>query len=221
MVSKGSQISNETEPKRLPRFSEHKNLLQAIGEESKNKSKGFKNGSKVVSVEINESKLLEFSYLSACHKRELFSTHRRPLKFGTIISDKDKYYLCIQPLCDGVRLKLDTKIKFPMIELYRKSSSSASSFPACALKIDGNLEFLFLPMKPHQQIVNLEFKPLKEFRDVRTFRNNFESPNKSKKYKWLAELREDITQSIVHKISHDSSRIGTDLYEWMRNRSKH
>lgn len=216
IATKKKATLKEVEPKKLPKLSDHQSLLDTLGETT---ADSYKAGNKFIFVENNDAKFLEFSHLSSCHKRELFSQHRHPLKFGTIVERDNKYYLCIQPLCDGVRLEIGVNVKFPMVQLYRKGLKSASPTAACSIKIASKLEFLYIPEKPHQQIVNLEFQCLEKPRDVRTYRNNFVT-SKNKKYKWLAELREDFTRSIVHKIANLSSRIGTDQYEWMRVTSK-
>ncbi len=170
---------------------------------------------------------LELSRRSLRHNSSLKSVS---LKQGTIIKgENNDIYLCIQPLCDSVRLK--DKSSFIFIK------GQIDEIHYNLILDDSNEDYIKIKIKPTtSNIERIEFSVNNEkgmiigerdngiiifhstFNVVKS--SNDELENKTFKYEWLGELKTGFAQRMISEVSHNLSRIGLDQHEWMRLKLK-
>jgi CheY-like chemotaxis protein len=124
------------------------------------------------------------------------------------------YWLCVQPLCDSVRLEGDTA--FPLLPL---------------LPVEHGKKFdILLPEGRGYQRFRLSKKPSKI--DMQTFavhpsdgdavlatmrRRDFVFKSRQRQlYLWVAELKPEYAQRIAQQIANEFSRVGLIESEWLR-----
>lgn len=181
---------------------------------------GFNNSKEAIRIENNIDALKEFSHNDCCRSRARFSSSEKsnhPLKFGTVIFREDVYYLCLQPLCDSIRLKSTKETIFPFVQLeFRKNNKSFKY----VIKKDGDFIGLRAVNKPHQSLHSFGFMANKETGDVRTDGNNIFKGCSEQEFMWVAELKESYVQGLAHSIATQGTRIGMEQFEWLRHKSK-
>lgn len=126
-----------------------------------------------------------------------------------------RYWVCIQPICDCVRLE-ELRL-FPLLEL-KVITDQSKKFE------------LVLPDSKSFVHVNVVYRPYKSRMEgfepssdgsmmirgeLRTNEFYFTAENGTK-YKWIGELRFEQAQRIVNKYAAELSRVGLDESEWLR-----
>lgn len=182
----------------------------------------FKKDLKAFYLESDDKMFHLFSSLDCINYRHKFCTSNcHPLKFGTVIEQKElqsgkiRYFLCLQPLCDSIRLRELTT--FPFVELTKDKKSP------CYVLINNDNSILNLRPRnnPHQHLHSFKFEPSASTSDVRCNENFIiQQGDTSYEYKWLAELRLHHTQELAHSIANQGTKIGADKFEWLRINSK-
>lgn len=161
----------------------------------------------------------KFSQLMA--SRTFYGSGSKTLKLGSIIyeEEKDSYFLCVQPVCDSVRLKAPRTFVFVEMEKAQPGTGSASHVVVLP---DGSLlELLyqpksylcyavsFTPDSSAQQIVaNVDDDGVSYFEDV-----------DGTKYHWVDQLKASHAQRAVEQFASDLSRVGLTESEWLRRLS--
>ena len=162
--------------------------------------------------------------------RSRYESPTPTLTLGTIVAetlgDGDaKYWLCVQPVCDSVRLK--DKRSFPFLKMSRSAVDAAFNY----LVRDGNSWVeLSLQLRPHQSRL-INFKPDAGKREVVALNENgdwyFQStdPTSKKdatqmKYRWIADLKTEHAQRVANDYSFQISRVGLMESEWLRRWAK-
>ena len=158
-----------------------------------------------------------FSRLMA--SRTFYHQKRKPLRLGSVLFRKhDKtYLLCIQPVCDSVRLKKDTSFVF--VELIVTEPGEDNS-PASHIVV-----------REHNKFVELYYQP-KSYRcfvaTFAPFKNQIltEEPAKEKspffddtsgtRYLWVDQLKITHAQRAVEDLARELSRVGLTESEWLR-----
>lgn len=211
------------------KFSILKTDGKEISEKDKSKLKSgtlkfLKEGKLSISIEDEEKNLEAFSINDCTRDRMLFSNEpilNFPLKFGVIIKgpkiepkeggDGEDYFLCLQPLCDSVRLTNSTNFIFIKLD----SNKNKVDF----IVKDGAKQLsLSTSSMPHKVLKLIEFEPISKTGDVRTNEQKiFEAKDKTQ-YTWLAELKENYTQTVAHTLFSNGTRIGMDKFEWLRQK---
>ena len=145
------------------------------------------------------------------------------LRLGSIVATKDSgnsiYLLCIQPLCDSVRL--DRTRKFPFLKLNERKAGSGQSFDLVVgdgqqlkrLYVSRNAyDIRVIPMKPDPKSKWVEGK---RTNDQWEFRRVQGSP-----VRWLADLKPVFTHRILNQFVGHVSRVGLTESEWLRRMAK-
>ncbi len=145
------------------------------------------------------------------------------LNLGTIIrlSEKDEYYICIQPRCDCVRITEPTDFVFL---LFKKTESKKFDI---VLKDNGDYIHL---------IAGIKGNSIKNFMKLIKFPVNIDgndtilATNEGQiylfkdvegiKYSWIGELKGDQALRLSNEFSNNLSRIGLHESEWLRRSSK-
>jgi Response receiver domain len=125
---------------------------------------------------------------------------------------RPKYWVCIQPICDCVRIRGERS--FPFLEMVEDNGRFNLVLP------DDEKEFVKarIIFRPHK-LRMMEFKAT-DHGMVRGVREGeavfFKAERSENKYRWIGELKFEQAQRIVNKYAAEISRVGLDESEWLR-----
>jgi hypothetical protein len=125
-----------------------------------------------------------------------------------------RYWVCIQPICDSVRIK--EKRSFPFLELETVTGNGKFELVLPEGKGFVHVHVLYRPYKLRME----NFDPSTD--GSQTVRGKYRKDGfyftaKSKtRYLWIGELRFEQTQRIVNQYAAELSRVGLDESEWLR-----
>ena len=134
------------------------------------------------------------------------------LELGVVLQDGEgRYWLCIQPLCDSVRL--DSSRAFPMLPLALDPQEPT----AMIRSPEGDAIRVGLDPSPHRLAVP-EFSPTHERAviaqgDPSNWR--FTSDDGAE-YRAITRLRPEVAAQAVQGLASEASRTGADVSEWLR-----
>ena len=146
------------------------------------------------------------------------------LTLGTVVRGKEesgdwRYFMCLQPKCDAVRLKGDTG--FPFLKL--SISNDSSRFGCVILNAEGDKVYLDVDETPGKLLV-LSFTPNSDvggeviashssggvcFLDV-----------KGDEYEWVAALKDEHALDVADKVAKKLARPGPNHSEWLRRANR-
>ena len=148
------------------------------------------------------------------------------LALGTIVAEDTEsgtsYLVCIQPLCDSVRLSEPRH--FPFLKFTLASSPEAKDFGYIVKDRDKTIE-LRLKIRPHetQQIL---FKPKSGEQEIRALQTgadwtfSSDSAQTVRQFRWIADLKPAHAQRIANDFAYQVSRVGLTESEWLRRKAK-
>lgn len=146
------------------------------------------------------------------------------LQLGSVVFDTrhSRYWLCIQPLCDSVRL--DGPTRFPLLRLERLAEDQPKQLfhiVVSAHDAGGAPIRLFSAGKPRDlYTVRVQPGPDRTARFARDEAGAWRLPQGSEgEFVWLGELKPAQAQRVAEDLSGELSRIGLDESEWLRRRS--
>lgn len=149
--------------------------------------------------------------------------HRPILTLGTIIksessgssNESGKFWLCIQPRCDSVRIWEERNFFFLLLEVVdgdRKFDlvleDKENKFKKLRInyKIYESSNFKFAPYESEEQVIRAK-------EENGTF--VFDTTDK-KRLEWVSELKSEHAQRIANNFAAKLSRVGLDESEWLR-----
>ena len=146
---------------------------------------------------------------------------------------RTEYLLCIQPLCDSIRLSFECPRRFPFLPLHvTKSGQSADvMIPVDHMSTRRSTrgESLRFSSKPYELRVH-KFRPAKGDSVVTATRQGDEGdqPNGAwyfesvdgQHYRAICRLRNEFTQQAVQRLTSGVARPGVDQSEWLRRRHR-
>ncbi|MCL6238248.1 response regulator receiver domain [Acinetobacter sp. ANC 5033] len=183
-------------------------------------SKTFSN--KHIQFMFDDNSLNQHLELSAiqCTRRNmrtLGENYKPTLKQGAIIKrqGKNEYYVCIQPLCDSVRLTCSTNFTF------LKISKVSNTKPMTHVIHGVEVAYLAFDVDPKSKNIYMaQFLPDPAEKMVKAELCNekyiFKSGNEV--FEWCGEFKQPIFQGIVNDVSASLARVGFDSFEWLRLR---
>lgn len=138
-------------------------------------------------------------------------------KISCHCNNTSKYYLCIQPRCDSVRLKNaeEPLLFFPLEDIDEKKSFIAVTFKDNA---DDDKTKVLGAKALNKAVIKIFIKPDDSDRITAIYDNArfiFKTKN-GDKYRWVTELKFSYAQKFIEKLSRQISRVGIDEYEWFR-----
>ena len=143
------------------------------------------------------------------------------LQLGTILkectrNEENLYFLCLHPPCDSVGLKKPTNYLF--IRLSQGNSRNADFVLKSANK--NYTPFLLRRSRQKTQLLTLSFDPTDRDRVYAyRWREQWRFRSNKVRYRWMAELRKEKAQAIIHRVAMNTSRVGMDEFEWLRQQS--
>lgn len=179
---------------------------------------------KKIYINLKNVNNLSHETLSAveCKRRDLQSL--KPgitlptIKQGSIVKHEDSYYICMQPLCDSVRIDKNTNFIFLKIE----AVDAPRNFTHVVRGFDG--EFIKFSIKPgSKDIHTFKLEPDTLTNTVKVVKESdqyivkyFNASGDVTPLLWLGELKANVAQSIANKLAEQISRVGLDTNEWLR-----
>ena len=156
----------------------------------------------------------EFARTSA-HARErhrVAPDYRAKLTLGTIVRSEDEYLICIQPVCDAVRLQNPTAFVFSPLVVDTNRFDVVVSDPVgttVCLKLNARVS----------AVRTIDFGP---DADTRTVVSVPDSDGQAfvgvlgRKLTWICDLKTSFALRLSHRVAENLSRIGLDEFEWQR-----
>ncbi|MEM5442873.1 response regulator receiver domain [Serratia marcescens] len=144
------------------------------------------------------------------------------IKLGSIIKDKNgKYFICLQPLCDSVRLSSDASFLFLSVKEVKEPKGKfthviqsktgehirlmARCSTQCIRKFDLKRDRTTRTVKASNSATNSEY----------TIKYKKETGGTEELY-WVGELKNNVAQALSNQVAASISRIGLDTNEWLR-----
>lgn len=159
-----------------------------------------------------------------CKRRDGLSLNNEPyepnVKLGSIIKDvNENYYVCLQPLCDSVRLKSPTGFIFLKAEVV---SAAKGKFTHVIRTKQG--EKIKLIIRPKATNIfkfiltpDLSTKTVKSIQIENNYLIEYQNANNEiEDLTWLGELKNNVAQAIANNLASNISRVGLDTNEWLR-----
>ena len=156
--------------------------------------------------------------------KNLYSGSQSPiLTLGTILKklpidhsdDSDRFWLCIQPRCDCVRIEENRNFFFLPLDKVEEDDK----FDLVVKLDDGDYEKLKINQKIYDSNHFQFSSNCADDQVVRAEREGsdyiFEATDESR-FKWISELKNQHAQRIVNNFAANISRVGLDESEWLR-----
>lgn len=191
------------------------------------KAKKFREGK--TPIEFADSGHQEYARLTVIHLMNNYPRlwkSQAQLKSGTVVKlegagdQAAKYMVCVQPICDAVRLAVGegSFTKFPFLELEQVGPEKHFS-----LVVQDGDNYVYLSTKHKlSEIVMASFAADQNSRDVRTAGEENERTFVDKydaRYRWISELKEIYAMEIQNVMSTQGGRVGSNKFEWFRSKS--
>ena len=164
-----------------------------------------------------------FAILTSLKNRYGRSEHKPILTLGTIIksessgssNESGKFWLCVQPRCDSVRIRGARNFFFLPLEVVDGDTKfdlvledKENKFKKLRIhyKIYESANFEFVPDGSEEQVIRAK-EENKKFVFYTTDKTRFE---------WVSELKSEHAQRIANDFAAKLSRVGLDESEWLR-----
>lgn len=151
-------------------------------------------------------------------QRTFYSEETRFLKLGTILKEmkgEKRFLLCLQPVCDSVRLTKQTPFLF--CEMVNKASNNPD--PAYIISQDDKTYVdLFCGTKKEHRLL-IKFPPNHRNKIIAKKNDHGEyvlTDSESNTYHWLTQLKPAQAQRAAELFSRELSRVGLTESEWVR-----
>lgn len=153
--------------------------------------------------------------------RTHYLTSKRRLRLGAVLRDPDCcYHLCLQPVCDCVRL--DGMRHFLLLQLHTKDSQEADGKTNLIVFEEDNAKELWVKHKSYL-LRTEEFGPVEdgEVAAAQQTSGSYIFKTKSgREYTWVAQLKEEHAQREAEYLARELSRVGLTESEWLRRMAK-
>jgi hypothetical protein len=151
--------------------------------------------------------------------RYLYGDARRTLHLGTVLQDEKnkEFWLCVQPVCDSVRL--GGQAGFPLLRL-KKGKPGKKSQICFPVRTGEGTEMLSSTAKADEiEVVQFDPDPASErvvFKKSTSDseRHTIRSADGTA-YVWLAELKTAHSNRVAHKLGEQLARVGLDESVWL------
>lgn len=183
-------------------------------------SKTFSN--KHIQFIFDDSSLDQHLELSAiqCTRRNMHTlgeNYKPTLKQGVVIKrqGKNEYYVCIQPLCDSVRLTCNTNFTFLKISKVSKTKPMTHVIHGVDV---AHLAFDVDPKSKNIYMAQFLPEPAEKMVKAELCNQKYIFKSEDQVFEWCGEFKQPIFQGIVNDVSASLARVGFDSFEWLRQR---
>ncbi|ARE41332.1 hypothetical protein RGUI_3191 [Rhodovulum sp. P5] len=187
----------------------------------KKKNKNTRKAAQIFLPSADSSANQRFSHLMS--SRTFYGNKDKTLKLGSVVhqKDDDTYLLCIQPVCDSVRLKSDRVFVFVQMEKGGEGDGDDASH-IVILSDDSVRELVYKPKS--YLCFTTTFSPDLATQEVVAKPDDqgalfFENTD-GKRFYWADQLRASHAQRAVERFASDLSRVGLTEAEWLRRLAK-
>lgn len=141
------------------------------------------------------------------------------LEAGVVLENEGEYWLCVQPLCDSVRISGSRKfLLLPLVVNFDETGSPKRDSEAMIRAADGTALPVSFSKKQYELLVT-EFEPSGNEQSVLAQPEDnawfFKATNQTR-YRAICRLRSEFTQQAVQKLTSGVARTGVDPSEWLR-----
>ncbi len=158
---------------------------------------------------------------SLMSQRVRYDSSGRALHLGVIVRemvDEKRYLLCLQPVCDSVRIGGKNRV---FLFCIFDEPTNDGSFTHCVLDISGNV----IRLRYRPKVSSIFVSNFKGHDDVvyanKDEEDRFMFKGEGKKdYEWIAELKTEHAQRAAEQFGRELSRVGLTESEWMRIKAK-
>jgi hypothetical protein len=170
-----------------------------------------------------------FAHLMAM--RQPYARPEPELHLGTIVRERDlpsNYWVCIQPVCDSVRLDADPPTAFLMLPLEPVDHAAKGVKAAFVVRSDGGEWIHLWPWDRSSDIELMRMRP-NHNGAVRFLASETDGTLSGPKTVtteeditliWIAQLKTAHALRVVHQYGTQLSRVGLDESEWIRLRGR-
>ena len=151
--------------------------------------------------------------------RQVLDPQQRQLSMGTVIqpdeSEDEEFLLCVTPKCDSVRLTEKTSF------LFLPLSDPEKNVIQVVVQVGENkYRRMSIAMNPSDWCM-MDFEPDSEKKCVLASMDQprgafIFTDEGNRKYRWIGELKPELSQSIAQKIAERMSRVPLNQSEWLR-----
>ena len=157
---------------------------------------------------------------SLMSQRVKYDNAGRSLHLGVIVrelTDKERYLLCLQPVCDSVRIEGKNRA---FVFCVLKESKDGKGFTHCVIDRSGHIIKLEYKSKISYIFVSNFLGTDAVYADKNeTDRFIFKDEN-GKDYEWIAQLKTEHAQRAAEQFGRELSRVGLTESEWLRINAK-
>lgn len=170
---------------------------------------------------LEEKKVSDQLFSMRMSLRSRYTKPSPVLQLGTIVEQDGLYAVCVQPLCDSVRI--DGSRMFPLLPLEIVSEGDRTQSDLTVRDSnspDGYVRLRLVP-KP-SRILMRDFKSgpsgtvqVRRYRKVERF-SEVKVKGRGKSWRWVGDLKADHAQRMVERLSSEFSRVGLEEAESLR-----
>lgn len=175
-----------------------------------------KRGVRVFSATVEDAEDSEAQFSQRSALRTHYRRPARALRLGTILLGPEGWLICVQPLCDSIRINPDEERGFPMLRAGETDVNGPKRF---AVKHPGEDRFVWLASKPQpQDIVTIAFAATDHgqvFAHEAGEQWQFDAAGGGT-LTWAAELKPEYGQQVAVELAQQFSRVGLNELETMR-----
>jgi hypothetical protein len=177
--------------------------------------KVMKRATELFVEEPNDARRSDAALSELMAVRTRYSNPPRTLRLGTIVADGDDLFVCVQPVCDSIRVR--SARSFPFLPIRRVSDAKGADLMIAGVGSGNDSARLRIDIRP-QAIRMIECAPTgggvvaaENVDEVPTF-----TTEQGRPLQWIAELKETFAQRVATELAHALGRIALDEHELMR-----
>jgi hypothetical protein len=167
------------------------------------------------SIDIGRRNYARFARLSSFRSEaydNVFAEDFRPmLTLGSVLKDpQGQFLLCLQPVCDCVRLKSQRRF------LFGEFDENSDSFDLVARDEKDDVRLCFAVSPSRLSTIAFDPGSNTEVHGTKINTGYTFTLGDGKKYSWIGELRRLVAQRFASRFSEEIQRIGLAEFEWQR-----
>ena len=181
-----------------------------------------KRATAVFSKDCGDPTNLDHDFAALLGQKTRYRKSEPRLTLGTVIctrkqgDDDGKYYFCLQPKCDSVRLKSVTA--FPLLPLKTRKVTQEFSL---VVKEAETGDWIRLDYDPKPNLLQMTLfepgsYPPGEVRACSRPGGKYFRDTSGTEYKWVADIKDEHASAIAVKVGNSLSRPGPNYAEWHR-----